>query len=332
MIARLARRLAMSLLVLWGVVTLAFVINFALPGDPARVVAGPQARPADVARIRAQIGLDRPLLVQYAWFLRRLAHLGPAAGAPPDKTHASCSAFGRLHVDLGMSYQQRKPVAKLLGDKLPASMILASAAMLVQLAIGVVGGGVAAMRRGSLLDRGVVVTTLLGISAPTFLTAIGLQWLFAYRLRILPFDGFGQTFAERAVHAILPALTLGLFGAAYYTRVVRDEVLVEKDRDYVRTALAKGASPRGVLVKHVLRNVAMPLVTIVGLDFGALLGGAIVTEKIFRWPGLGSLSVDAVVTRDGPVVMGTVLVASTAIVLANVVVDASYSLLDPRAR
>jgi len=117
-------------------VSLTFVINFALPGDPARVVAGPQARPADVARIRAQIGLDRPLGVQYLWFLRRLVHLGPAAMDPKDKAHASCSAFGRVHLDLGMSYQQRKPVAKLLGDKLPASLILASAAMLVQLSVG----------------------------------------------------------------------------------------------------------------------------------------------------------------------------------------------------
>ena len=331
MIARLARRLAISLFVLWGVVSLTFVINFALPGDPARVVAGVQARPADVARIRAQIGLDRPLIVQYGWFLKRLLHLAPPA-ASSDKTHASCSAFGPLHVDLGMSYQQRKPVAKLVGEKLPASLLLASAAMLVQLGVGLFAGGLAAMRRGSLIDRGIVVTTLLGISAPTFLTAIGLQWLFAYRLRLLPFDGFGQTLRERAVHAVLPALTLGLFGAAYYTRLVRDEMLVEKDRDYVRTALAKGASPRGVLVRHVLRNVAMPIVTVVGLDFGALIGGAIVTEKIFRWPGLGSLSVDAVVNRDGPVIMGTVLVASTAIILANVLVDASYNALDPRTR
>lgn len=331
MITRVLRRMGLSLLVLWGVVTLAFIVNFALPGDPARIVAGPQARPADVARIRTQIGLDRPLVVQYAWFLKRLLHVGPDAAAK-DKAHASCSAFGRVHVDLGMSYQQRKPVAKLVGDKLPASMVLAMAAMLVQLSVGVVVGSVAAMKRGTWLDRGLVVTTLLGISAPTFLIAIGLQWLLAYRLRLLPFDGFGATLDERAVHVVLPALTLGIFGAAYYTRLVRDEVVVETGRDYVRTALAKGAAPHVVLVKHVLRNVALPLVTVVGLDFGALIGGAIVTEKIFRWPGLGSLSVDAVVSRDGPVVMGTVLVAATAIVLANALVDASYALLDPRTR
>jgi peptide/nickel transport system permease protein len=196
----------------------------------------------------------------------------------------------------------------------------------------VVVGSIAAMKRGSWMDRGLVAITLLGISAPTFLIAIGLQWLLAYRLRLLPFDGFGATFGERAVHVVLPALTLGIFGAAYYTRIVRDEVVVERGRDYVRTALAKGAAPATVLVKHVLRNVALPLVTLVGLDFGALIGGAIVTEKIFRWPGLGSLSVDAVISRDGPVVMGTVLVAATAVVTANMLVDASYALLDPRTR
>ena len=331
MIGRFARRLGWSVFVLWGVVTLTFLVNYALPGDPARVIAGPQARPADVARIRQQLGLSRPLRAQYALFLARLVHAGPRPGGR-DSAHASCSAIGRLHVDLGMSYQQRMPVLKLLGDKLPATILLALAAMFVQVGIGVAAGTLAAIRRGTLVDHGVVSLTLLGVSAPTFLIGIALQFLFAYKLRWLPFDGLGRTLVERLVSVVLPALTLGLFGAAYYTRLVRDEVILQLEQDYVRTARAKGAQAARVLIYHVLRNTLLPLVTVIGLDFGTLVGGAIVTEKLFRWPGLGALSVDAVLERDGPVIMGTVIVASTAIILANLLVDLSYALLDPRTR
>jgi peptide/nickel transport system permease protein len=178
----------------------------------------------------------------------------------------------------------------------------------------------------------VVAITLLGVSAPTFLIGVGLQYLFAFKLHLLPFDGYGQTWLERAAAAVLPALTLGLFGASYYTRLVRDEVISQNGQDYARTALAKGASRLRVLVVHVLRNTLLPLVTVIGLDLGTLVGGAIVTEKLFRWPGLGRLSVDAVVERDGPVILGTVIVASTSIIVANLLVDASYALLDPRSR
>jgi peptide/nickel transport system permease protein len=326
------KRLGWTLLVLWAVVTLTFAIGCGLPGDPARIIAGPQARPADVARIRAQLGLSRPLWAQYGIFLRRLVHVGPSTIDRKDKEHGSCSALGPVHVDLGMSYQQRQPVLRLLSDKLPATVGLAFCAMLVQVGIGLVAGMVAAVRKGSALDHGVVALTLLGVSAPTFLIGLGLQYALAYKLRLLPLDGYGQTFAERAVHAVLPALTLGLFGAAYYTRLVRDEVLVQKSQDYVRTARAKGASETQVMLTHVLRNTLMPLITVIGMDFGTLVGGAIVTEKLFRWPGLGRLSIDAVVERDGPVIMGTVIVASTSIVLANLLVDLSYAVLDPRTR
>jgi peptide/nickel transport system permease protein len=332
MLRRAFRRLASSLVVLWGVITLAFVINFALPGDPARIVAGPQARPADVARIRQKLGLDRPLLEQYGRYLQRLIHPGPRSPDRRDEVHGSCGALGPLHVDLGVSYQQHRPVLELLLSRLPASLLLTAAAMLVQLAVGLVTGTAAAVRRGTLADKGVVALTLLGVSAPTFLLGLGLQYLFAYRLRWLPFDGYGQSSGERLLSVVLPALTLGLFGAAYYTRLVRDEVLGQLGQDYARTALAKGASRLRVLVVHVLRNTLLPLVTVIGLDFGTLLGGAIVTEKLFRWPGLGQLSVDAVVERDGPVILGTVLVASIAVLAANLLVDLSYGLLDPRSR
>ncbi len=324
---RVLGRLGFSVVVIVSVVTLTFLVNHALPGDPARVVTGPQARPADVERVRRQLGLDRPLWVQYGLFARRLVHVGPREISRKDPAHESCSSVGlSLHVDLGMSYQQRKPVTVLVAERLPATVLLAVSALLVQVGLGVFAGAVAARRRGSLVSEGIVLVTLLGISVPTFLIALGLQVLFAYRLRVLPFDGMAHG------GVVLPALTLGLWGAAYYTRLVRDEVLNQEAEQYVRTALAKGATRTRVLVVHVLRNTLLPLITVVGLDFGALIGGAIVTEKIFRWPGMGSLSVDAVVSRDGPVVMGTVIVASTAIVLANLAVDASYALLDPRVR
>lgn len=325
------RRLAAMIFVVWGVVSLTFVINYALPGDPARAIAGPQARPSDLKKIRDQLGLAKPLHQQYTLFLSRLLH--PSFVARDDKArHASCSTFGPLHVDLGMSYQKRQPVGKLLGERLPATLLLALAATFVQVAIGVSTGTLAALRRGTAVDTGIVTLTLVGISAPTFVIGIALQYVLAYQLRWLPLDGYGQTFAERLVHVALPALTLGLYGAAYYTRLVRDEVLTQEREDYVRTALAKGASRTRVLFVHVLRNALVPLVTVIGLDLGALVGGAIVTEKLFRWPGVGRLAIDAVAERDGPVILGTVLLGSIAVVVASLVVDASYGLLDPRGR
>jgi peptide/nickel transport system permease protein len=332
MLPRLAKRLGWSIFTIWAVVTLAFFINNALPSDPARAIAGPQARPADVARIRTQLGLDRPLLVQYGIFVRRLVHWHPGAVDAKDPEHSSCATLGPVHVDLGVSYQRRRPVVTLIGERLPRTLMLAIAATLVQVFAGVLAGVVAAARRNTLLDYGAVTATLIGISAPVFLLGILLQYVFAYRLRVLPLDGFGQTFGEHVRAIVLPALTLAIVEAAYYTRLVRDEMIVLLKQDFVRTARAKGVAEWAVVVKHALRNALMPLVTVIGLDFGTLVGGAIVTEKMFRWPGLGQLSVDAVFDRDAPIIMGTVIVASTAIVLSNVLVDLSYAALDPRTR
>jgi len=329
---RLVQRLVWSVFVLWCVITGSFVVNFGLPGDPVRAIAGPQARPADLQAIREQMGLDQSLRVQYVLFLKRLVHTGPAHDAAADKAHRSCKTLGPLHFDLGMSYQQRRPVLTLLLEKLPATLLLAVAALLVQVSLGVATGTLAALHRGTFFDYGVIITVLLLISMPTFLLGIGLQYLFAYYLHWLPLDGDGKTFFEKLRHVALPAMTLGFFGAAYYTRIVRDEVLSQLNQDHVRTARAKGASLLRTTLVHVLRNVSLPLVTLVGLELGGLVGGAIVTEQLFRWPGLGRLSIDAVMERDGPVLMGTVLVASVAVVLANLLVDLSYSLLDPRTR
>jgi peptide/nickel transport system permease protein len=318
--------------VIWAVVSLTFVINNVIPSDPARMVAGPQSRPQDVERIRKQLGLDRPLGTQYGAFLRRIVHFGPGTVAKDDKEHPNCAAFGPVHVDLGKSYQKRRPVVAVLSDCVPRTFMLAIAAVLLQVLFGVSSGVLAALRKGTVVDHAAVGLSLLGVSAPTFLIGIALQFVLARKLRLLPIDGFGMTMSEHVVCGILPALTLGVFGAAYYTRLMRDDMIGLLKQDYVRTARAKGLGEGAVVFRHALRNALVPLVTVVGLDLGALMGGAIVTETLFRWPGLGAASVQAVLDRDGPVVVGAVLVTSTAIVLMSVLVDFVYVVLDPRVR
>ena len=330
MLRRVASRLGWSLFTIWAVVSLTFFLNHSLPADPARAIAGPQARPADVARIRKQLGLDRPVWVQYRTFMGRLVHVRSDDAHGSD--HSSCAAMGPLHVDLGISYQMRRPVVVVIAERFPPTLFLAVMALLFEVSIGVCAGVWAAARRNTWWDYCAVSLTLIGISAPTFLTGILLQYVFAYRLRWLELDGYGTNFLEHSTRILLPSLTLALTGAAYYTRLLRDDMIDLLKQDFVRTAQAKGVSPLGVIVKHALRNALLPLVTVIGLDFGGLVGGAIVTEKLFRWPGLGQLSVDSVFNRDSPIILGTVIFASTAIVLCNVLVDLSYTLLDPRVR
>jgi peptide/nickel transport system permease protein len=223
-------------------------------------------------------------------------------------------------------------VIQVLADRLPRTAYLALAALVLGVAMGVAAGVVAAAGRRSLWDKGVVALSLIGVSAPTFLIGILLQYVLAYRLRWVPIDGYGTTPSEHLASIVLPALTLGIASAAYYVRLVRGDMIDVLRQDFIRTARAKGVSRYRVVVGHALRNALLPLVTVVGLDFGVLMGGAVVTEKLFRWPGLGQLSVDAVFDRDAPVVLGVVIVTSTAIVLANLAVDVSYAWLDPRVR
>jgi peptide/nickel transport system permease protein len=329
---QLGKRLVWAVFVIWAVVSLTFVINNVIPTDPARMVAGPQTPPQDVDRIRKQLGLDRPLGVQYGAFVRRIVHFGPSVIAKDDKAHANCAALGPVHLDLGKSYQKRRPVVAVLAECIPRTFLLAVAAVLVQVLFGVGAGVVAATKKGTLVDHAAVGISLLGVSAPTFIIGIALQFVLARELRILPIDGFGKTMSEHVVCGVLPALTLGVFGAAYYTRLMRDDMIGLLKQDYVRTARAKGLSEGAVVFRHALRNALVPLVTVVGLDLGALMGGAIVTETLFRWPGLGQASVQALLDRDGPIIVGAVLVTSTAIVLMSVLVDLVYVLLDPRVR
>jgi peptide/nickel transport system permease protein len=336
-VSRVVRRLGSSLVVIWAVVSVTFLVDTLLPGDPARLVAGAQARPADVARIREQLGLNRPLLVQYALFWKRLLHVGPEAGSNAlTSRHDTCVVVlplgsVALHVDLGKSFQMRLPVANVVAARLPRTVALAIAGVTLQLLFGLAIGVMAAVRRGSQLDRLLVSASLLGVSVPTFVIALLLQYVLAYELRWLPLDGFGTTLAEHGRCIVLPALTLGIYGTAYYARLVRDELSTLIRQDWVRTARAKGLSHWRAILRHALRNALVPIVTAVGLDLGALMGGAIVTESVFRWPGLGDLSVKATLNRDGPVVLACVIVTSTAIVASNLLADLLCAKLDPRS-
>lgn len=332
-LAFLARRVGWAIAIVFCVTTATFLLNRAIPSDPARMVAGPQARPADVARIRAQLGLDRSIAVQYGIFLKRLIHVGPM-DFEPEKTpdHASCGHLGPIHLDLGRSYQQRRPVVAILAKRLPYTVALAVMATLVAVILGVASGVVAAVRRNTWIDWTTVGLALLGISAPTFILGVVLQYVFAYDLGVLPLSGAGEGWIDGGKHLVLPAFTLGIFSAAFYTRLVRGEMVDLMKQDWIRTAHAKGVPGWRIVMVHALRNALVPIVTVIGLDLGALLGGAVITEQIFSWPGLGAATVRAMRDRDGPVIVGTVLVGAVAIVMANIVVDFCYALLDPRLR
>ena len=341
-VLRAARRLVWAAFVVVVVTTLSFFVIEVLPGDPARLLVGPQASAQDVARAREIYRLDPPasatprartawMLERYGRFWSRLVHLGPAVPAPKDREHRSCGhAIGRLHVDLGYSFTWQRPVVDLLATKIPRSFELALAAFLVQALCGVGMGLFAASRRGSRWDEATLGATALGMSAPVFLVGLLLQYVLAYRLRLLPYDGYGKTTAMQLRSLVLPAITLGVLGVALYTRLTRDEVSAALAQDFARTARAKGASRARVLFVHALRAAAVPIVTVAALDLGTLIGGAIVTEKLFRWPGVGQMAVDAVLNRDGSVILGVVLFTSTAVALSTVLLDLVLPFVDPR--
>jgi peptide/nickel transport system permease protein len=330
---QLLRRLGWAALVVAGVTVLSFVIAHVLPGDPARMLVGPQASAADVEHARRIHGLDRAMPAQLGAYVRRLVHPGAAAEARRDPAHRSCAAapFG-VHLDLGYSFHYRKPVFDLIRAKAPRSAELAAAALLAQLTIGLALGLLSAARRGTALDDATVGATLLAVSAPAFVLGLVLQYWLAYKLRLLPYDGYGATTADHLRSIVLPALTLGIFGCALYARIVREELRALLRQDFIRTARAKGASRLRALLVHALRNALVPIATLAALDLGTLIGGAIVTEKLFRWPGLGQMAVEALQNRDGPLIVGTVLFAAAAIVACTLALDVVCALLDPRLR
>jgi ABC-type dipeptide/oligopeptide/nickel transport system permease component len=304
MTAYIVRRLLGALGVVFGVATISFIMVFMMPGDAARMYAGARAPEETVQRIRVLWGLDQPLPVQYVRYLGRAAQ-----------------------GDLGNSTRDNRPVLRSVVERLPATVQLALAGLVVELIFGIPLGIIAAMRPGSWFDQIATVTSLAGISIPSFALGLVVLYLFGYLIPIFPLGGYGTP-----LHLVLPALTLGIGGTAFYARVLRNNLLEVMDEDYVRTANAKGLRPRTVLVGHVLRNALLPTVTLAGLDLALLLGGTVVIEAVFGWPGVGLQAFNAIRNQDTPMIMGTVLFASLAVVLMNLLVDLLYAALDPRVR
>ena len=304
MTAYVLRRLLQAVVILLGVSLLTFLLLFALPADPARMIAGRSATVETVARIRSELGLDRPLAVQYARYLGRLAH-----------------------GDLGRSYAQKVAVADLLRSRLAATFFLMVGGIFFELLIGLPAGLLAAVRRRSRTDRAVMLGAFLGVSAPQFVLGLLLLYVLAYTVPVFPLGGYGTP-----AHLILPAVTLGIAGGGWYARMMRSAMLEVVHQDYVRTARAKGAGEVRVLTHHALRNALLPVVTMIGLDFGTFMGGVVVVESVFGWPGIGQLAWQAIQIVDIPVIMGVVLVSAVAILLGNLLADLAYPLLDPRIR
>jgi peptide/nickel transport system permease protein len=309
MIGAVARRLGWMIAVVWFVVTLTFLVSVAIPADPAKALLGPHATVESIERVRAHYCLDRGIAAQYGCWIARLAH-----------------------GDLGESYRSKRAVGELIAERIWPTAQLALAAIMLQLVIGVPLGIVAATRRGRWQDHGVHLLGLLGQSVPAFFAGTLLLYLLAYRWGWFPIGGYGSGGWDRLAHLALPAMTLAAVGVAYYARVVRSELIEVLREDYVRTARAKGLPPRIVIGRHAMRNALGPLVTLVGLDLGVLLGGAVVVEMTFGWPGLGREVLQAIFELDIPLILGVVLVSAVAIAVANLVVDLAYLWLDPRLR
>lgn len=291
---------------LFGVVVAVFFLMHLVPGDPAAVFLGEQATPQAVAELRARLGLDQPLPVQLARYVA-----GAARG------------------DLGESLFQNAPVAEILRDRLPATIELALAALAVAIALGLLSGIVAALRPGSILDGATMFLSQLGVSMPVFWLGMLLVAFFSVRLQWFPAVGRGEPLVW---HLFLPALTLGFTNAAVLSRMMRSSLLGTLGEDYVRTARAKGLRESRVVLAHAFRNALLPVVSLLGVRFGVLLGGSVLTESVFGWPGLGQLAVTAISQRDLPLVQGIVLVFAAMFLAINLVVDVSYAALDPRVR
>jgi peptide/nickel transport system permease protein len=317
MTAFIVRRVLFGILVLWIISVIVFVMFFVAPHDVARLLAGRQANPAEIAAIRRDLGLNRPILDQYVSWVVRL-----------------------LHGDLGYSYRGSVPVRDLLASRLPVTASLAFGAAVLWLVMGVAAGVLAAVRPRKIVDRIVTFAALFFYSMPTFLLGLLLLYFAFFKLYTagLPlFPGGGYVnFTEDPVawadHLILPWFSLALVTAAVYSRLTRGTMLDVLGEDYIRTARSKGISEKRVILRHALRSALTPVVTQFGIDLGALLGGAIITENVFGLPGLGQLAVQSIFNQNLPVIIAIVVVASAFIVVANIGVDLVYAVLDPRVR
>lgn len=298
------RRIGLLVPVVIGVVTVVFLIVHFIPGDPVEIMLGEQAQAVDKETLRRQMGLDKPLHVQYVDFLARLAR-----------------------GDLGRSLHTKRPVLESIARRLPATLELALAAMVVALVLAIPLGLLSAYKKDTVVDQGSMLFALLGISMPNFWLGPLLIIVFSLKLGWLPVSGRGSL-----AHVVLPAITLGTAMAAILTRMTRASMLDVIQSDYITTARAKGVRESRVVLKHAFRNALIPVVTIVGLQIGGLLAGSIITETIFAWPGIGRLAIQAINARDYPLVQGCVLVIALGYVLVNFLTDLLYGLIDPRIR
>ncbi len=304
MIAYIGRRLIQSALILLGVSIITFALLYLLPADPVRQIAGRSATPQTVENIRQQLGLDQPFFVQYWRYLTNL-----------------------LTGDLGRSYIQRSEVSELIVSRLPASLLLMLGAIFCELAIGLTMGLVAATKRGSATDQTLMLTSFVGVSAPQFVVGLLLLYIFAVRLGWFPIGGYGTW-----KHLVLPSLTLGVLGAGWYARMMRSSMIDVLRQDYIRTARAKGLRRGTILLRHALPNAILPVVAMIGIDIGIFMGGIVVVESVFGWPGIGQLAWQAIQRVDIPIIMGVTLVSACAIVLGNLLADIVAPFIDPRIK
>ncbi|MBD8652793.1 ABC transporter permease [Rhizobium sp. CFBP 13726] len=298
------RRVVQMALILLGVAAITFVLLYALPADPARMIAGRSATAQTVANIRRELGLDQSLPVQFWSYLSNL-----------------------LQGNLGRSYAQKTEVATLIMARLPATLTLMFSGIVVEVVLGLTLGTIAAVRRGGFVDRLVMMASFVGVSAPQFVVALLLLYVFAATLGWFPMSGYG-TFS----HVVLPAATLGVLGAGWYARMVRSAMIDVLNQDYVRTARAKGLSSRRITLRHALPNAVLPVIAMIGIDIGQFMGGVVVVEAVYGWPGIGQLAWQAIQQVDIPIIMGVTLTSALAIILGNLVADLIAPVIDPRIR
>ena len=326
----IVQRALWGLLVVMSVVTLVFFLIF-VAGDPAVTILGPQARAEQIADFKAKKGLDQPVARQFLSYLGILPCV--RRDSPKYEREDGSRGFcGVLQGDLGESYSHHESVADVIGHRLPRTLLLAAMAILFELIIGLTAGIIAALRRNRWTDTSIMFATFVGISLPTYVTGPIALLLFAFLLGWFPFGGYGVDPLDHIYHALLPSLILAVAGAATYARVMRGELIETLRHDHVRTARAKGMPPRRVVVRHAIRNALLPVVTLIGLSLPFLVGGAIITEKIFAWPGLGLLTIESINSLDAPVIMAVVLMFGVAVQLGNLLADIAVAALDPRIR
>ncbi|HEY5902263.1 MAG TPA: ABC transporter permease [Anaerolineales bacterium] len=298
------RRVLQSLPVLLGVSVITFLLIYYLPADPARMYAGPSATVETVERTRHQLGLDQPIWTQYATYMGRA-----------------------LQGDLGFSYRKQIAVTQLILNRVPYTLALTFAGILVELLIGLPVGILSAVARGKLADRIGTIISLLGISAPPFWLGLLLLYAFGFLVPVFPLGG-----ADSPKSIILPAITAGLGGAAWYARMMRSSMLDILSADYIRTARAKGASQALSILRHALPNALNPIITMAGMDIPWFIGGVVVVERVFNWPGVGRMAVEAIETVDVPLIIGTVIFTALMVVFSSILIDIIQAIVDPRIR